>query len=304
MSYPQRPTSGPQQELDSRKQQLSDISREIQSTARDIESHLATVEVYQTLLEKVEATEQSIANQLNQNPEGCTELLCKQSEAPLPLLDDIVEPVALASWSDRETAERDKVKRASLPNSAGEHECPTEWRASAVPRTNDIFFNFGIEFTVYRYGSLVQQVREWFAIAPDQALIAGAFSVGPYLSPSDAIPSLAWPYIYPPLRFVHICPPQPPFDKTTPYRIYAKTLTEKTQTLEVTWNETVISMKEKLEAVTGVPPTSLWIIYKGQKMEDDKKMEDYKIGSEAVVYILLSLRKPVIYLFLEMNLTV
>ncbi|KAG8814747.1 Polyubiquitin [Serendipita sp. 401] len=129
-------------------------------------------------------------------------------------------------------------------------------------------------------------------------------NVGPYLSPSDAIPSLAWPYIYPPLRFVHICPPQPPFDKTTPYRIYAKTLTEKTQTLEVTWNETVISMKEKLEAVTGVPPTSLWIIYKGQKMEDDKKMEDYKIGSEAVVYILLSLRKPVIYLFLEMNLTV
>ncbi|KAG8773402.1 hypothetical protein FRB91_001833 [Serendipita sp. 411] len=100
MSYPQRPTSGPQQELDSRKQQLSDISREIQSTARDIESHLATVEVYQTLLEKVEATEQSIANQLNQNPEGCTELLCKQSEAPLPLLDDIVEPVALASWSE------------------------------------------------------------------------------------------------------------------------------------------------------------------------------------------------------------
>ncbi|KAG8773403.1 hypothetical protein FRC15_002032 [Serendipita sp. 397] len=63
-------------------------------------------------------------------------------------------------------------------------------------------------------------------------------------------------------------------------------------------------MKEKLEAVTGVPPTSLWIIYKGQKMEDDKKMEDYKIGPEAVVYILLSLRKPVIYLFLEMNLTV
>ncbi|KAG8786183.1 hypothetical protein FRB91_001830, partial [Serendipita sp. 411] len=101
MSYPRRPVAEPsQQELDPRRQQLSDISKEIQSTARDIESHLAAVEVYQTLLEKVEATEQSITNQLNQNPEGCTAPLRKQSEAPLPPSDDIVEPVALASWNE------------------------------------------------------------------------------------------------------------------------------------------------------------------------------------------------------------
>ncbi|KAG8845425.1 hypothetical protein FRB91_001759, partial [Serendipita sp. 411] len=151
--------------------------------------------------------------------------------------------------------------------------------------------------------SLVQQVRERFSIAPEQALIVGTSSFGQYLSHSDGIPPSAWPYIYPPLKLVHVCPPQPPFDKTVPYRISVKTLNGIVYALEVTWNESVISMKEKLQGATGISPTSMRIIYKGQQTENDKKMEDYKIVPEATLHMVLCLRKPVIYLFSETNLT-
>ncbi|KAG8777470.1 hypothetical protein FRB91_001761 [Serendipita sp. 411] len=359
MSYPQRPTSGPsQQELESRKQQLSDISKEIQSTARDIGSHLATVEVYQTLLEIVKATEGIIANQLNQDPEGCTELLRKQSEGSLPPSNEIIEPVALASWSEwvswskgtstSVSSELGSVERlqseindkailfqtrlestnarlsaacqllleqttsfSTLASNLQSIDTESPYNSASSP-SNPSSAPFVVRHQDQQVGferpesleSLVQQVRERFSIAPDQSLIVGKFNLGPYLSPSDGISPLAWPYIYPPLKLVHVCPPQPPFDKTAPYRIYIKTLTGKAYTLEVTWNEAIISMKEKLETQSGIPSMSLRVIYKGVEIENDKTMKYYNVNPEATMHLILSLRKPIIYLFSETNLIV
>ncbi|KAG8831983.1 hypothetical protein FRC18_005674 [Serendipita sp. 400] len=359
MSYPQRPTSGPpQQELDSRKQQLSDISKEIQSTARDIESHLATVEVYQTLLDIVKATEGSIANQLNQDPEGCAKFLHDQSETPPPPSNDIVEPVALALWSEwvswckaastSVSSEPGAVERlkseindkeilfqtrlestnarlstarqlfleqttsfSTLASNLQSIDTESPYNSASSP-SNPSSAPFAVRYQDQQVEferpesleSLVQQVRERFSIAPEQTLIVGKFILGPYLSRSDGIPPLAWPYIYPPLKLLHVCPPQPPFDKTAPYRIYVKTLTGKVYTLEVTWNETIISMKEKVETQSGIPTMSLRIIYKGTEIENDKTMKYYSVNPEATMHLILSLRKPVIYLFSEANLTV
>ncbi|KAF8603243.1 hypothetical protein BDV93DRAFT_544909 [Ceratobasidium sp. AG-I] len=82
-------------------------------------------------------------------------------------------------------------------------------------------------------------------------------------------------------------------------KVFIKTLTGKTITLEVERNEDINTIRRKIQDKEGIPPEQQTLVFAGAQLGDEQTLLDYNIQKESTIHLILQLRggKPVIYLF-------
>lgn len=73
-------------------------------------------------------------------------------------------------------------------------------------------------------------------------------------------------------------------------QIFVNGLDGKTMTIDVELEDTVASLKEKVEKKSSIPAGIMRLIYGGKQLVDDKALIDYGIQKESTIHLLLRLR--------------
>jgi ubiquitin-like protein Nedd8 len=72
--------------------------------------------------------------------------------------------------------------------------------------------------------------------------------------------------------------------------IDVKMMTGKFRTIVVPLNATVADLKKVIEVVENVTPEQQRLVIDGRKLEDDRRLKDYNIGTGSIVHMVLNLR--------------
>lgn len=73
-------------------------------------------------------------------------------------------------------------------------------------------------------------------------------------------------------------------------QLFVKTLAGKTVSIEVEEGESIEDVKAKIAEKEGIPPEQQRLIFGGQQLQDSKTLDDYNVGDDATLHLVLRLR--------------